>query len=286
MGAVTFACNNYFQTTAAHHVDAPHETPHLYSARAFDVHAIEPFDAVFVKTDYLDGFLRVIRPHIRVPFRLVTGHSDLSPSPTACAHVMRDPGILSWKAQNVSFETFKLRALPMGFAEPSRAFGDQDVVRAAGDKAAAADAAKKAAVAVPAASATHPVRAELAAAIGALAAEDVGTVLAVAGPERMDYAAYMDFLGEHEYALVPRGNAIDCHRVYECIVARTVPVLVTDEVPAFYARLPVIVLQPAEGESIYDVVRRFLAELKAGLAPPLPTPAEWEAAIDSFRVAV
>lgn len=284
MEGVTFFCNNYVQVLAEHHVDAPHETPHLYTPPVgpFDPAAVGPHESVFVKTDFLDHFLAVARPRIAAPFVLFTGHSDLSPSHEAIEAIMQDADVGAWYAQNTSVENFKIRALPMGFSEPSRAFGDQDVLRAAHDKFARA-LHKKSTIAVPPTSATHPLRAAVGDAVARLAAEDLAPCFDVAG-DKMSFAAYLDFVGAHEFCLVPRGNAIDCHRVYECVAVRTVPVVISDDVPAFYNRLPVIVLQPRGEETVYDVIRRFGEDLRAGLTPPLPTAAEWERAIGTFRV--
>ena len=126
-------------------------------------------------------------------------------------------------------------------------------------------------------------RAAIAEAIGALRTEDVAPCFDVAD-EKMSFGDYLDFIGGHEFCLVPRGNAIDTHRFYECIVTRTVPVIVSDEVPAFYNRFPMIVLQPRGEESVYDVLRRFAEELRAGLTPALPTADEWAGYIDAIRV--
>ena len=92
---VTIVCNNYFQTSCVHHLDIVHETPHLYDFKDdFHPDNIKSGDRVFVKTDFLDAFLARVRPSIGVPFVLVTGHSDLSPSDEAVSFVSKDPDIL------------------------------------------------------------------------------------------------------------------------------------------------------------------------------------------------
>jgi hypothetical protein len=279
---VSFFCNNYVQTLADHHVDAPHETPHLYSPRDFSPGDVAPHDTVFVKTDFLDHFVASIRPLIRAPFRLVTGHSDLSPSQFAVGSVMRDAGISRWFAQNTAIENFKIRALPMGFSEPSRTFGNQEVIAKARDKF-ATFRGKRSSIAVPPTGPTHPIRAAVAEAVNVLSGSDVSSCIDVA-EVKMTFAEYLDFVGKREFCLVPRGNAIDCHRIYECVVVRTIPVIVSDEVPAFCNRLPVIVLQPVGDETVCDVIGRFVEDVRSGLTPPLPTEEQWEAAIASISV--
>ena len=277
---VFFVCNNYWQTTCKHRIDAPHETPHLYDFEGdFHPSKIEAGDRVFVKTDFLDAFLARVRPSIAVPFVLVTGHSDLSPSPEAVAFVGRDPGIAAWEAQNIEFETDKIKALPMGLSEPSRPIGDQSAfVLALGDR----KKARK--LAVPAMGVTHPVRAGLRIAIEELADGVYGNLFDI--PEgRQSPPDYLDLLGRNEYVLAPRGNAIDIHRVAEAVLMRTVPVYVGEPVPAFYRHLPVLLLQPnGPDDTLTAMLERFLEAMCDGTLPPLPTPEEWEKYIEQITI--
>ena len=273
---VFFVCNNFFQTTCRHHIDAPHDTPHIYDLED-DFHPVKvkAGDRVFVKTDFLDAFLARVRPHIGVPFVLVTGHSDLSPSPEAISFVGKDPLITAWEAENIAFESGKITALPMGLSEPSRAIGDQSAfVMAMGDRA------KTAKLAVPPMGDTHPVRSGLKIAIDELKTVGGYSDLFDTPAERQSLPDYLDLLGRNAYVLAPRGNAIDIHRVYEAILMKTVPVYVGEPVPAFYRRLPVIILQPnGPDDTLVDMLERFVVAMRDGNLPPLPTPEEWDAFI-------
>jgi hypothetical protein len=278
-----FFCNNFVQTLATHHVDAPHETQHLYDLRDFDPAKVMAYDVVFVKTDFLDAFVHRVRKFVSVPFHLVTGHSDLTPSDDATEAITRDPDIVSWCAQNVTFETFKIRALPMGLTEPSRPFGDRRIVQKAFRKFADPGFVKADKIAVTHSSATHPIRPIVNAIVDGFKSR-FSSEMAIAGGERIGYEEYLDFLGKNRYALVPRGNGIDCQRVYECILVRTVPVIVTDSPPAFYNKLPVIVLQPGPNGDIGDMIEKFLLKLRTGNLPPLPTNEEWKKYADVLRI--
>jgi hypothetical protein len=282
MTSIEFVCNNFFQTLAKHHIDLPHETPHLYDLRDFNPAEVRAYDAIFVKTDLLDDFVRDIRKFVNVPFHLITGHSDLTPSDAASEAIMRDPGIVSWRAQNVAFETFKLKALPMGLTEPSRPFGDRYIVQRAFRKFSDPNFVKADKIAVTHASDTHPIRSALNAIVDGFKFR-FPSEMTLAGGERLGYDKYLDFLGEHKYALVPRGNAIDCHRVYECVLTRTVPVLVTDSPPAFYSKLPVIILQPGPNDGLDDMIEKFLMKMRCGNLPPYPSDEEWTKYADILR---
>ena len=45
---------------------------------------------------------------------------------------------------------------------------------------------------------------------------------------RVDYPNFLLNLAKHKFVLCPRGNAIDCHRNWEVLYMRRVPVMMTD----------------------------------------------------------
>lgn len=252
--AIEFVCNNFWQSIAQHHVDLPHETAHLYTPAPFSPGDVRPGDRVFVKTDLLDLFVRLLLPRIGAPFVLITGHSDLTPGVAAAEKIERHPLITAWFAVNVSAPLGpKTVALPLGLSEPDRPIGDQRVVRrcmaasAAAASAAAASSARK--VFFPATGATHPMRAAL---------TGLRHPALVPATGSLGYEEYLTELGRHAYALCPRGNGIDVHRVYEAVLMRTVPIVFTDVVPAAFERfpgLPVLIAHTmAELEGILDAI--------------------------------
>lgn len=269
MALPTFVCHNLFQCFATKHVDLPHETKRLYTSDGqFDPESVRPFETVFVKTDLLDLFLSRFRGGIKVPFVLVTGHSDLSPSESAFMRIANDPGIVRWGAMNCPVETYKLACLPIGLSEPDRPIGDQVVVRRLAE-AAAAMPAKKARVALPHFGGTHPLR-------SILARPEVQTHPAVEIVPKTSFEEYLAQVAECAYCICARGNAIDCHRVYECVLVRTVPIYIGDSVPAAYRRLPVIVLHPSSVDELVET----LDDLPRAPAPSDPS---WEQAIELLR---
>ena len=46
--------------------------------------------------------------------------------------------------------------------------------------------------------------------------------------QRVDYYNFLLNLAKHKFVLCPRGNAIDCHRNWEVLYMRRVPVMMTD----------------------------------------------------------
>lgn len=269
-----FVTSNFWQTLATHHVDLEHETRHLYEPRDAP---LEDGDVIFVKTDLLDAFCADHLPQISKTFTLVTGHSDLSPSAEALFAIDASPRVRRWFAVNAAWTNYKTTCIPLCLAEPCRPHGDQAAV--ARCAAAVAPEAKLDKVLFPRTAATHPFR------LG-LDAFEHPAVVKIA--DRMPYEAYLTELARYRYALCPRGNGIDVHRVYEAILMKTIPVYVTDCMPpALYQHLPVVVvrsvgdlpaaldaLDPAAAAAVdWDAAQRFCRtghwarELTASLSP-------------------
>lgn len=236
---VKLVCANFWQTMAHHHVDAPHETKHLYEREPFAPENVKEMEVVFVKTDFLDWFLSKTLGAIGVPFVLVTAHGDVTPSMYAMQTVQRSPRIARWYAVNCPWTDYKTVAIPNGLAEPDRPFGDQQVIE---DCMRELPETKALSVFCPADSPTHPVRAVL--------KELDHSMLIRGGEERLSYRDYLRQVGKHKFLLCPRGAGLEVHRVYEAILMKTIPIYFTDYVPAVYTKLPVIVVQ-----SVPDLLR-------------------------------
>lgn len=199
-----------------------------------------PATKVFVKTDLLPAFARDVMPRVARGARIVVilGAADLSPDPGALAALVSDPRVARVLATNVPLDHVLSSAvvpLPIGFPEPDRPNGPQAVyaalyARVYGPGAPAirdtVGAKRGDVVWVPPMRGTTPFRTRLAAALGARCA-----------PPAMELPEYLARVAEHRAVLVPRGNGLDVHRIYEAILVGTVPVYVGDRVPSIVGAL-------------------------------------------------
>ena len=67
----------------------------------------------------------------------------------------------------------------------------------------------------------------------------------------MGYARYVSEIYRHTFILSPRGNGIDCHRTWESLYLRSIPILKRDPVLDFCAHLPILFVD--EWEQVLDV---------------------------------
>jgi hypothetical protein len=239
----SYVCYNFLQTLAHHRIDLPHETRHLYDfdkSAVFDPSTVTSrANVVFVKTDLLDDFVDRDMQNIRVPFVLVTGNSDLSPSEHGTDAIVAYPMVLQWASTNVHrrHESPITRGMPIGLSEPDRPIGDQYVISRCMSKI----RVKKNRVLLPPCGNTHPVRAKL---------QDFEHRLVdrLNGP-KMSFEKYLDTMAEYRWIICPRGNGIDVHRVWESLLLRSIPIYVADSydtVPLVYKEFPMIVVSTIE----------------------------------------
>lgn len=197
------------------------EAQHAYPYRE----TLTPGDVVFVKTDYLSWFLA--NRTISVPITLVTGVSDLSPTPEECRHILDTPNITKWIGCNILQSDPKIIKMPIGVGEPGRVNGDHDsLVRLHAERVPWIK--KDDSLCVPYHGETHGSR-----------------VVAPTLP-RLDFQSYMRALSAHKFVLCQRGNGVDTHRVCETLLMGSVPVIEHSGLDDMYSQWPCLLVDSVE----------------------------------------
>ena len=82
------------------------------------------------------------------------------------------------------------------------------------------------------------------------------------------YMAYVDEILDHKMVVCPRGNGIDCHRVWEVLYLNRVPIIKRENAMRYFEGLPIVVLDDwSELKSLdtlqqkYDAVKDNSREL-------------------------
>lgn len=65
---------------------------------------------------------------------------------------------------------------------------------------------------------------------------------------RMSFEQYLDTLKTYKYCLAPPGHGIDTHRIYECLLMGSMPIVISSTFDSLYSTLPIIILQSWEQE--------------------------------------
>lgn len=172
-------------------------------------------DVVFVKTEYLDWVFQ--RNALKAPITLVTGVSDVSPSPELCARICANPMIRRWIGCNIPVSHPKIRKLPIGVGEPERPNGDHEtLVRLHAERVPWEE--KQADVCVPFHSKTHGGRTQ------------VPTL------PQLPFEDYMRAISQHQFVVCQAGNGLDTHRVCEVLLMGSIPVIQSSGLDDMYAQ--------------------------------------------------
>ena len=171
----------------------------------------EPFihttgQSIFVKTDYVRDFFSKVS--MNVPFVLVTGVSDYSPSTfftdEQLLQILDNPLLIEWRAQNVCTEHPKLVHIPIGLEDTPEKL----------DFCKNHEAELKAIPKV----------------------DDVYTNFTpdtnpherncfVSVAQKVSFEEYMRTMAGYKYVMCPMGNGLDTHRFWEAQVCGCIPIV-------------------------------------------------------------
>jgi hypothetical protein len=67
---------------------------------------------------------------------------------------------------------------------------------------------------------------------------------------------YFIEIAKHKYAICPRGNGLDTHRIWECLYLNTIPIVIKDDFINIH-NLPIIVLDSWDDLNINNIINEF-----------------------------
>lgn len=82
---------------------------------------------------------------------------------------------------------------------------------------------------------------------------------------RLSARKYLMMLGQHKFAISPRGNGLDAHRTWEALLVGTIPIVRESALVPLYSQLPILVVKSWE-QVTPRLLRDFYREVQAKLA--------------------
>ena len=178
----------------------------------------------FCKADRLEELFAERPPKSEIV--LVTHNSDISVDERLASYLDSMP-IRAWFAANLAFEDPRVRAIPVGIANPHWPHGDQGVLGRVQES-------------VQRKSRLFDVSFSLATNVDERRYCVEQTGLQPTAPRA--YEMYLQELAQAYFCVSPRGNGIDCHRTWEALYLRTIPIVTRSILTDHHADLPMIVL--------------------------------------------
>jgi hypothetical protein len=230
----------------AHHIHDAHGEIRPKTVRAGDI--------VFVESRFIERHFAFTHGLIEVPYVLITHNGDANIGSREAALI--DEKILCWFAQNVVIEHPKLVPIPIG-VENARLAGagrrsalrrlEKDIPRKNGRMLAAFTAH------------TNPEARNRA--LEELRENPLADIQEV----RMSQESYASMLRQYSHVASPPGNGIDCHRTWEALYARTIPVVQPSVCMKYFRDIGVPVL-------IQDSWRDIQARTMPDISDPKTSP--------------
>ncbi len=190
-------------------------------------------DWCFCKTDFVDEFFAHHLP--KSDFALFSHNSDIVVG-AQFRRQLENRRLRVWYATNADLDHPKLRAIPLGIANPHWPHGDIDAIQRVRRRTPPKTRLFDASFSLE----TNPAERRYCVA---------QTGLTPAGP--LPFASYLGALASSYFSLAPRGNGIDTHRMWEALYLRTIPIVTRSLLTDQHPDLPLVVLDDwAEFRSI------------------------------------
>jgi hypothetical protein len=206
-------------------------------------------ESVYIHPEALVNFVMNYLPHIRVPFVLVSGDSDIT-VPTdmseIASYILRHPLLIRWYAQNCVSPSEKLKQLPIGIdfhtleagsyewgPQQSIASQTEDILRL---KETALERQSKCYANFQFLTVTRYANDRLDA-IAKLKPE-----LVFYEPTKLPRMQCWSNMVKHKYVISPHGNGLDCHRTWEALTLGCIPIVKTSALDPMFAGLPVLIV--------------------------------------------
>jgi hypothetical protein len=195
----------------------------------FDINKVNQFDGmkIFVKTDMLDDFKSIIIPNIKNKFILYTHNSDLSIDDSYLS-IMNNDYLLKWYGQNINFFHDKLFSIPIGIANRRWSHGDvgilQNIINENNIK-------------------TNIVYCNI----------DVNTniserssclesIYPIKNSIKVGFEEYLRNVSKSYFIISPNGNGIDCHKTWESLYLKSIPIVTNSINISFYKDYPILII--------------------------------------------
>ena len=226
-----YICYNWFGTIADHALDFSIQEYERWGITKLHNKTLDPTkvrdgDIIFVKTDFIYNgtFQKYFLPKITQPFVLITGNSSYQVSKgDSIESVVGSPYLTKWYCTNAPYTSDKLIPLPIGFEEPDREGGDQEVIsKIRSSRTSIANKNNK--IFLPYHTLhTNPARAALFQKLRALSFVDTQE-------GKLSFEDYLCKVDEYKFVICLEGSGPDVHRNYEALLVDTVPINIKNSI--------------------------------------------------------
>jgi hypothetical protein len=198
---------------------------------------------VYVKTDHIHDFFNTVK--LKEPFVLLTGNSDLSINESHLKFI-NDSRVLFWFGQNVEIEHPKVKTIPIGIANYGYPFADINIL----NKVRSQNNNKTNMFYCNFTVDTNKAEREYCLQQTKIQLVDHknGGWDGVYGCHGMStkvantFEEYLTDISRSYFCISPKGNGSDCHRTWEALYVKTIPIVTKTIIAKQHLDFPILIL--------------------------------------------
>lgn len=182
----------------------------------------------FVKTDYIDSFFSKVKPNF--PYILLTHNSDYHINSNHF-NFLNDTFLIKWFAQNVDFSHPKLFSIPIGIANEKWEHGNLEVL----EKIINENNVKENLIYTN--FSIHTNYKERTHCYNQI------SKFGIQMSQRKDFETYLREVSTSYFVISPNGNGVDCHKTWESLYLKSIPIVTESLNINFYKNFPIVIIK-------------------------------------------
>ncbi|MES3005348.1 MAG: hypothetical protein V4664_00155 [Patescibacteria group bacterium] len=175
-------------------------------------------DIIFVRTNYLPEFFTKIHILIKEPYVLLSNNEDSTVGSEFIKYI--DDKIIHWYAQNIYFRHPKVTALPIGIQNLTVGNEEDFIHRFKSGDITSIDKKQNRILFGFTVGNTIEERRN---------AQEALLKSKIADQASLPRSEYYETLGTYKYIASPRGGGLDCHRTWEALYFKVIPILLRNQ---------------------------------------------------------
>lgn len=217
--------------------------------KTFDPEIVYDGDIIFLNANWHGFFFEKVHPQIKARYILVT-HNSVFHAPGKYESYLDDPQLIAWFAKNTMIIHPKMHPLPLGIANKYWPHGNTDIVT--NMRSQLATIQKDILLYVNFDTNTNPARLDI---FNHFAQQPFSHV---EKPKPFD--AYLHDLARSKFVISPPGSSLDCHRIWEALLANCIPIIIHSPLDLLLHDLPVLLINDWN-EVTEDFLNKQYAEI-------------------------
>ena len=236
--------------------------PALVNAFIDRLSEMQPGAIVFVRSTLMAPFFGRAFPLIRQPFVLVTGGCDTE-SPGPYRGALEDPRLIRWFGEDSDLPSPhpKFEPIPLGISDPNLPMGNQQIMLKLHARMPAVEDKPLLANANFHLMLSHSSRREVLAVIRNIE----GVILQ---PRRVAPELLWIRHAGHAFVISPRGNGLDCHRTWEALLLRSIPIVKHSTLDELHSGFPIAIVDDW-GEISLAAMQKWRDQLQDRFTPQM-----------------